>query len=143
MINNLSFSFPDLLWVSSLALRVVVGIIFIVHSKQKFSMWKVAPSDQMPASMINLMRFLSVAEMLGGIAVLIGFLTQLASIGLAIIMLGAIYFKIKKWQAPFFAKDKTGWEFDLMVLAGLIALFFLGTQQYGIDPLIFKVASIC
>ncbi|HLC55235.1 MAG TPA: DoxX family membrane protein, partial [Candidatus Nanoarchaeia archaeon] len=36
---------------------------------------------------------LGIAETLGGLAVIIGFLTQLAGLGLALTMVGAIYMK--------------------------------------------------
>src|SRR3989344_2149286 len=93
-----------------LALRVAVGVIFLYHGIQKRAMWKMQPSEQMPASMLSLLKFLSVVEPLGGLAVLFGFLTQLAVAGLGFIMVGAIWMKITKWHVPFAAQDKTGWE---------------------------------
>lgn len=120
-----------------LALRIAVGAIFLVHGKGKRGMWKARPSEQMPAGMLNLMRFLSIAETLGGLAVLAGFLTPLAALGLGVIMLGAIKMKIVKWKMPFTAMDKVGWEFDLILLAACAVLLVLGGGVFSLDALWF------
>lgn len=93
----------------------------------------------MPGTMINLMRFLSVAEPLGAVAVLLGFLTQAAAVGLGLVMIGAMYLKITTWKTPFSAHDKTGWEFDLMIFSGLVVLFFSGAGQYALDRMWFGI----
>lgn len=116
-----------------LALRIALGIIFLVHGTMKWAMWKMQPSAQMSGGMLNMMRFLSIAEPLGGLAILTGFLTQLAAIGLSLVMLGALYFKITKWKVPFMSQNNTGWEFDLMNLAGLITLLLMGGGAYALD----------
>ncbi len=93
------------------------------------------PSEQMPAKMLSLMKFLSLAELAAAIALLFGFLTQLAALGLAIIMLGAIMMKIRVWHAKFGGNG--GWEFDFILLAASLALFFLGAGGLGIDRYLF------
>ena len=105
------YSFGD--W-GLLVLRLVIASIFLYHCRSKFSM----PS--------GFMRFIGTAELAGGIAMVLGILVQWAALGLAIIMLGAIYKKITVWHVPFSAQDKSGWELDLMILAGTIALLTLG-----------------
>lgn len=116
-----------------LALRVALAAIFIYHGSQKWAMWKMSPSEQMPAGMLNMMKFLSIVEPLGGVAVAVGFLTQLAALGLGIIMLGAINTKVRVMKVPFAAQDKTGWEMDLILLAACIALFFAGAGGMSFD----------
>ena len=102
-------------------LRIVVAVIFLVHSIPKLrdpgSMasgigWK-------PAQVIGLglVEFVSALGLLGGIAI------QLSSLLLMMVMAGAIYFKIKKWEVPFWAKNATGWEFDLLLLAANFTIF--------------------
>jgi len=120
-----------------LALRLTVGAIFLVHGTQKWAMWKMAPSAQMPANMLGLMKFLSVAEPLGGLAMVVGFLVQPAAIGLGLIMIGASMMKMKTWKIPFAAKDKTGWEFDILILAACLALLFFGAGAIALDRLVF------
>ena len=118
-----------------LALRVAIAAIFLQHGLMKKGMWKMQPSEQMPAKMINQMRLLSIAEPLGAMAILFGFLTQWAAIGLGIIMLGAITFKTKVWHTPFMAQDKTGWELDFLILAACIALLLNGAGAISLDTL--------
>lgn len=45
---------------------------------------------------------------------------------LAIVMLGATYYKVFKWKMKFSMRTSTGWEFDLILLAANIAIFFVG-----------------
>jgi putative oxidoreductase len=117
------------------ALRIAVGVIFLVHGAQKWAMWKMEPSEQMPPKMLTMMKFLSVVEPLGGFAVLMGFLTQLAALGLGVIMIGAIFMKKNVMKVPFTAMDKMGWEFDLIILAAAIALFVFGGGVISLDNL--------
>lgn len=119
-----------------LALRIAIGAIFWVHGTAKWAMWRTPPSAQMPSGMLRLMKILSIAEPVGALMLAAGFLTQIAAAGLGVIMLGALYFKIRAWKIPFTAQDKTGWEFDLMILAGAIALLFLGGGAWGLDQLL-------
>ncbi|MCP6719225.1 MAG: DoxX family protein [Patescibacteria group bacterium] len=122
-----------------LALRIAVGTIFLVHGSQKLKMWNMQPSEQMPASMLSTMKLLSIVEPLAGLAVLLGLLTQLALIPLGIIMIGAHWLKIVKMKAPFTAQDKVGWEFDFIILAATITLFFFGAGAISIDRVIFGI----
>lgn len=124
--------YPD---IGLLALRLAVGFVFLYHGLKKRGMWKMQASPQMPAGMLNMMRLLSIAEPLGGIAMIVGFLTPFAAAGFIIIMLGAIYHKIKNWKVSFFAQDKTGWEFDFVLLAASIALLLLGPGSFSVDAL--------
>lgn len=113
------------------ALRIGVGVIFLVHGYQKNKYWKQQPSVEMPAKMLNLMKFLSIAEVLGGLAILFGFLTQLAAMGLGIIMVGAARMKMTKWGKKFTGDG--GWELDFMILSACMALYFFGAGAYGLD----------
>ena len=106
-----------------LALRLAIGIIFVYHAKAKLG-----------GKMGGFMQFIGVCEMAGGIALIAGFLTQLAALGLGIIMLGAIYKKINEWKIPFWSQNNTGWEFDFLILAGCIALILNGAGSIAVDP---------
>lgn len=116
-----------------LALRLAIGAIFWVHGTQKKAMWKMSPSEQMPAKMLTTMKILSIAEPLGALAMFAGFLTRPAAAGLGIIMFGALYLKKNKWNMPFTAMDKLGWEFDLIILAGCVALLSMGGGSWSVD----------
>ncbi len=99
---NFLVSLNDLTDWGLLALRLAIAAIFLVHGMQKRAMWNAQPSEQMPAQMLRIIRILSIAEPLGGLAMVLGFLTQFASVGLGIIMLGAINLKVSwgEWK-PF------------------------------------------
>lgn len=120
-------SFPQLIQFNDLGiflLRLTVAVVFLVHGWQKLAMWRMKPSEQMPSGMLNMMRFLSVAEIAGGLALAFGVLAQLAAMGLGIIMLGAIYYKMKAWKKKF--SEPGGWELDLILLAANLAIIFNG-----------------
>jgi putative oxidoreductase len=114
-----------------------VGVIFLVHGIQKLGMWKMQPSAQMPAGMLSMVKFLSIVEPLGGLAVLVGFLTQFAAVALGIIMIGAIQFKMGQMHKKFSVEG--GWEFDLILLAAAIALLFSGADSLGMDRVLFGI----
>ncbi len=66
--------------------------------------------------------FLGTAELLGGVAVIIGLLTQLAAIGLILIMLGALQKKIFVWKTGFWGKDGLGWNYELILISMLLVI---------------------
>lgn len=118
---------------AALVLRLVIGAIFLYHGSQKFGTWSAEPSEQMPAMMLNVMRALSVIEPLAGLGLIVGFLTRVWALVLGITMIGAIYMKSMVWGVGFAAAQATGWEFDLMILAGCIMLFTMGAGMYSVD----------
>lgn len=109
-------------------LRLVVAIIFLYHGLPK--LMKAGMMGQMMGMSGGMVFTLGAIEVLSGFGVLLGIYTQLASILLSIVMIGAIYFKVTKWKAGFAAMDKTGWEFDLILLASTVAIFFTGGGLY-------------
>jgi putative oxidoreductase len=71
--------------------------------------------------------FLGIAEVAGGLGVAFGVLTQLAAIGLILIMLGAIQKKIFVWHTGFWGEKASGWHYDLLfVVMNLVILFTNG-----------------
>lgn len=96
-------------------------------------MWKMQPSEQMPASMINTMKLLSICEPLGALAMLGGLLVQPAAFGFILVMLGAMQMKMTKWKTPFKSDSTTGWEFDLLILAASILLLLTGAGAISLD----------
>src|SRR6266480_7126403 len=94
-----------------LALRLGVGTVFLLHGNQKRAMWKMQPSAQLPAGLLSLLRVLSIAEPLGGLATLVGLLTQAAAAGFILVMLGAIRLKVLQMHKGFTGEG--GWKFAL------------------------------
>ncbi len=122
--------------VGMLLLRLTVGIIFIKHGMMKIAMWKMQPSEQMPAQMLNLMRGLSIVESVAGLAMIIGLFTQLVAVVLGIVMLGAMYYKIFKWGKKFTGDG--GWEFDLILLVASLALVLSNGGKWALDALLLQ-----
>jgi putative oxidoreductase len=60
--------------------------------------------------------FLGVAEIAGGLGVALGLLTQIAAIGLILILLGAIQKKLFVWHTGFWGETGSGWHYDLMLV---------------------------
>ena len=66
-----------------LAVRLITAAIFLNAGYLKLPFWSGTP-EGMTGAMAGLVKFLSIVEPLGGLAVLIGFLTRWAAAGLAI-----------------------------------------------------------
>jgi len=110
--------FTDL---SLLLLRLMVGLIFITSGYSHLK----DPATR--AKSIGMSKgftlFLGIAEVAGALGVAAGVLTQLAAIGLILIMLGAIQKKITVWHTGFWGDKASGWHYDLMlVLMNLVIL---------------------
>jgi len=58
--------------------------------------------------------FLGAAEVAGSLGVMFGVLTQLAALGLILIMLGAIQKKIFVWHTGFWGEKSSGWHYELI-----------------------------
>jgi putative oxidoreductase len=103
--------FTDL---SLLLLRLMVGLIFVTSAYHHLK----DPATR--AKSIGMSKgftiFLGAAELSGGLGVAFGVLTQLAAIGLIVIMLGAIQKKIFVWHTGFWGEKGSGWHYDLMII---------------------------
>jgi putative oxidoreductase len=109
---------PWLLQLSDAALlfiRLLVGLVFITSG------WSHAKDPVTRGKSIGMSpgftRFLGIAELAGGLGVAVGVLTQLAALGLILIMLGAIHRKIFVWHTGFWGKHSDGWHYDLLLVA--------------------------
>ncbi len=114
-----------------LALRVGVGAILIMHGYGK--LFGGAPGMDMFTGMVTGLGFpapalfayaAALTEFVGGIAILLGLFTSVASVLAAIVMLVAL-FMVKKFSFP--AAD-----IDLSLLLSLVAIFCLGAGRYSL-----------
>lgn len=123
-------------------LRVVLGIVFLVHGIMKLQMGleNVAGwfgSMGIPAFIAYLTAYI---ELLGGIAMIVGIGTRYVAIALAVIMVGAIV--TVKLAAGFAGNGQgAGYEFDLVLLA--VSVYFAAAPGvgYSLDNLFFNKTS--
>jgi putative oxidoreductase len=121
-----------------LVLRLGIAVVFFAHGMFKWSLWGMEPSEQLPASMLTILKILSIAEPLGAIAMLIGFWTPIASIGMGILMLGVINMKITMMTAGFIGEQTTGWELDFIILCAVVCVFFTGPGKISLERVLSK-----
>jgi putative oxidoreductase len=135
--------------VATLILRVLLGIVFLPHGMQKllglfggygFS----ATMDMFTAKMgiPALFAFLAImAEGLGPLGLISGFLTRIAAFGIAVEMAVAVY--MIHWQNGFFMnwfgnQKGEGFEYHLLVIAIAAALVIKGGGKWSVDRAIAK-----
>jgi len=70
--------------------------------------------------------FLGSAEVLGSAGVALGILSQLAALGLILLMLGAIQKKIFVWKTGFWGARGYGWHYDLMLRVMSLVILLTG-----------------
>ncbi len=111
--------------VGLLIIRVFVGIAFILHGYSKLSgidgTVGFFGSLGLPAIVAYLV---TIAELLGGITLVLGFYTRITGIVLAVVMLGALVFAHAK---------NGGGELASIMLAANLGLAFLGAGAYSLD----------
>jgi putative oxidoreductase len=117
--------------VAVLLMRLLVGAIFVTsgwsHLKDPVSRGK---SIGLPPGVT---RFLGLAELTGGLGVAVGVLTQVAALGLILVMLGAIQKKIFVWHTGIWGKHGTdGWHYDLMLVMMCLVIATTGGGRYVI-----------
>ena len=120
--------------IALLVMRLLVGLIFVTSgwSHAKDPVTRGASIGQSPA----FTRFLGIAELAGGLGIAFGVLTQLAAIGLILIMLGAIQKKIFVWKTGFWGKHSDGWHYDLMLIVMCMVIATTGGGRYVLEGLL-------
>lgn len=111
-----------------LLLRLMVGVVFISSG------WNHLKHPEARSKSIGMSKgftiFLGAAEMAGSLGVMFGVLTQLAALGLALIMLGAIQKKIFVWHTGFWGEKTYGWHYDLMFVVMNLVIIFTGGGRW-------------
>lgn len=117
-----------------LVLRVVLGITFLVHGLQKRNVWTVdgtaanfgqmgVPSAELAAQVATYL------EILGGAALILGLLSRVAGLLLAVDMAGAIFFV--HGSAGFYVSEG-GYEFVLLMGTAALAVAFAGPGRLAV-----------
>jgi putative oxidoreductase len=120
-----------------LVLRLVLGVIFIVHGYQKVFGYGISGVTEsfthmgIPLASV-VAPFISVIELLGGIALIFGAFTRVAAFLLACDMLGAMIFVHAKngFSAP------KGIENVLGNFAMAVAIALVGAGLYSVDAML-------
>jgi putative oxidoreductase len=118
-------------------LRVVVGSVFLAHGAQKLFVYGLGGVSGAFAGMGIPMAevagpAVAFAEFLGGLALVLGLFTRVVGLGLAGVMLGAIFFV--HLAGGFFAPE--GGEFVRMLVAAAAALALTGPGSFSLDAAI-------
>ena len=110
-----------------LPLRIVVGLVFLMHGGQKFFVFGIGGTADIMGKLGLPLPFVSAAvviaaEMLGGLAILLGVFTRLAGALLAFEMVVAIL--VARFHGGFFAPY--GYEFELTLLGACLTFALNG-----------------
>jgi putative oxidoreductase len=134
--------------VSLTTLRVVLGVVFFAHGAQRMLGWFGGDGFQgtmgaltqtgMPAPVAVL---IICAQFFGGLGLVAGLLTRIASLGIAGLMIGAIF--MVHLQNGFFmnwmgTQKGEGIEFHLLALAMAAALLLRGAGAFSLDRALSK-----
>ena len=117
-----------------LLLRVVLGITLLMHGWQKVSEWGLSGTAEsfegmgIPAPAASAV-FAAVVELAGGVALILGVLTHVAGILLALDMIGAL--ALVHASEGFFAADG-GFEYVLLLAAASLALALTGPGRFAV-----------
>ena len=128
---------PRQLMLGIALVRIITGCVFLAHGYQKFFIFGLDGATgafgQMgvPAPTITA-PLVAIVELAGGLALILGFLTRLAAIGLAINMLGAIAFV--RLKGGFFIPN--GAEYEIVLCVACVALAIAGAGAVSIDEAI-------
>jgi putative oxidoreductase len=119
-----------------LLLRIGLGIIFIFHGWDKIfgasHHWGFAWHPDLAR---HLQAVVAWGEFIGGIALLIGFLTPLAAAGIIVIMAGAIAQVHGKHG---FSMKDGGYEYNFALISMCAALILLGSGSLAVDRFLWK-----
>ncbi|AVQ00101.1 hypothetical protein C7S18_12975 [Ahniella affigens] len=115
-------------------LRLALGTIFIAHGLLKVLVFTI-PGTVGFFQSVGLPGFLAyiviAAELLGGTALLLGFLTRWAALGLAIVAFGAIM--PHAGNGWVFSSNGGGWEYPLFLAIACLVQALLGAGRFGLD----------
>ena len=121
---------------AALLLRVSLGGLFLAHAALKLLVFTPAGTAQFFASvgLPPALAYLTIAaEVLGGIALILGLWTRIAALALTPILLGAI-FTVHGAAGFFFNNPNGGWEYPAFWIVALVVQALLGDGAYALRP---------
>ncbi len=125
-----------------LALRIVVGLAFIFHGQEKVkeaNSWMKNMGPELAATAPHLQAAAAYTELVGGAALIAGFLTRIAAIGIGGIMVAAIKMVHNPAEHLFVAEPgKPSFELAATYLACALVFFLIGPGRISLDWLLFR-----
>lgn len=119
-----------------LLLRVTLGILFIAHGGMKLFVLTPAVTAQFFGS-LGLPGFLAhvtiAGEILGGIALIVGFVPRLTSLALIPFLIGAVV-TVHGPAGFFFTNPNGGWEYLALWIVAQLVLSLSGDGAWAIRP---------
>ena len=130
---------PTLTTLARTILRIVTGFLFAAHGWQKFNEFTIAGTQaafaQMGVPAANLVApVIAALELAGGVALILGVLTRVFAVLLAVDMLGALF--LVHAPAGIFAAAG-GYELVLILAAAALAVALVGAGKVSVDQALF------
>jgi putative oxidoreductase len=124
-----------------LMIRVVMGSLFINMGWPKIQQpmnW-MGPDSGFPGFFLMLA---AIAEFVGGIALVLGFLTRVAAFGIGCNMVVATYMAAVVWKMPFVDMKGGPSYYTNLLLLGLALLFIVSSSgRFSVDRIFFGVTT--
>ena len=122
-------------------LRIVLGIAMLVHgwSKLNGGVDNVAGffGGMLGIPAPGLMAWVvTIVELVGGILLVVGFLTQIAGILIALDMLGVIFFAYLLRGTPFIENGAVSWEKEAVFGAAALCIALAGPGAWAVDDVV-------
>jgi putative oxidoreductase len=128
-------------------LRASLGVVFLAHGAQKMLGWFGGPGFAGTMGSfthgLGIPAFLAVlvilAEFLGGIGLILGFLGRIAAFGIAVDMLVALFLVhlpngfFMNWTGT---KGKEGFEFHILAISMAVVLMVRGAGAWSLDRVV-------
>jgi putative oxidoreductase len=138
-------------WVITIV-RIVLGVVFFAHGAQKALGWFGGAGLQ---STVRVFReqlripaplaLLSVAaEFLGGLGLIVGLLSRIAALGIAVVMivaLVAVHGKFGFFMNWYGEKQGHGIEYHILALALALAVMIKGAGAFSLDQVLYQHIS--
>ncbi len=121
---------------AALLLRVTLGVLFLAHGGLKLFVFTPAGTAQFFASLglpAALAYITIAAELIGGVAMIVGFMSRWVALALIPILLGAIV-TVHGPAGFFFNNPNGGWEYLALWIVGQVTVALLGDGAYAIRP---------
>ena len=112
--------------------RIIVGLMFVQHGAQKLLGWFGAKGT---VPLVSLMGLAGTIELVGGLAIAVGFFSRLASVGGMAVMIGALAtVHFPQGWVPIMNKG----ELPLLFLACFIMVLVHGNGKWSLEKALLK-----